>query len=157
MEIDNFDKILLSIAGALALILIRQIVNRRNQLFIDKRNDFKKAATNFRKAFTDVLLYLQDDPAIEDIPDYDIKFVGQILAENYNSTLSRARIVFHDYLGFINRFRINMTWDRYIYIERSNKEKHYGFEFDAYSHMRKDKAKKLALERVNKLLSFAKV
>jgi len=156
-ELQQSDIWLLGIAGSLFTILLGSLIYRTNVSRINRQSDFKKAATDFRKAFTDILLYLQDDPSIEGVDEYEIKFVGQILNENYNSTLSHARIAFQDYLRCINRLRFNRAWDEFMYIERSNKDRYTGFEFDPYSHMRKNEAKKVATKRVQKLLSFAKI
>lgn len=123
----------------------------------DRRKEFNKAANEFRKAFIDVALHLQNDSIMEDEFEKKGIEIGQFLTYAYPKHLS-AYIDFEENLNKCERDRLKLAWEEYIYPQKSEKDrkKAYGFEFDEYSIMEEEKAKKLALSKIEKIISFAK-
>ena len=131
-------------------------LNNRYAILRNRQNEFRQAAKKFRSAFKETLTYLCGDPVFEDDLDNKITHIGQFLRETYPALLS-AKMDFILHFGWLRRFSFNRAWEKYIYPQKKKKDREYGFEFDNYSKMPRAEAKKLALSKIEKILSYAKL
>ena len=136
--------------------LIRQ--SHKNTIEVFKRQEFNKAAAQFRNAFLGETLYLRDNVRI--------KGVGTSTRTNevLNTAIfkhMKALVRFEPFLSVKEREVMYRAWDEYCHPEGTpqDQSKKRDFRFNGYMDIEDSKggeeAKNIALQNINKILEFA--
>lgn len=134
---------------------------RRSTIAILKRQDFNKAATEFRDAFLCEIIYLRYNARLTEC-ERTYTSVHEFLRAGYVFRHLKAFEIFRNYLSVTGRKAIDKVWDEYCHpqgIPEDQDEKR-DFRFNDYmaieEHDGIDKAKEIALQRIEKLRDFAR-
>jgi len=134
--------------------------SNQNAVILIQQQEFNKAATVVRSAFVDVLLFLEFgvtselDPVRDDIKICDF-------LRSFAAGQLKAIIEFKPFLSECERIGIERAWDEYCHPEGipEDKSEKRNFILDGYFHIEEsssgEKAKKIALEKINNILKFA--
>lgn len=125
-----------------------------------KITEFNKAASEFKDAFLPEIIYFKHSTIIKTMSHADT--IREKLGSAYIGRHLKAYELFKGHLSKRGRGCIEKAWDEYCYPEgkptEHNEEMH--FKFIDYQSIEEsqgtDKAKQVALEKLNKLLKFAK-
>uniref|UniRef100_A0A6M3IJ27 Uncharacterized protein n=1 Tax=viral metagenome TaxID=1070528 RepID=A0A6M3IJ27_9ZZZZ len=155
--------IISAIIGALFAGWIAWFITKRNtdrtilaSLALNRIQERRKAAATFRNEFLGLLLVLKDTIELpnEDIPKAFVSYVHCLYPKH-----AAAVIAFAPYLGRDGIERINKAWFDYCFpngIKKGTKdEEKYAHPLDDYGTMPENKARKVALEKIEKLLSIS--
>jgi hypothetical protein len=119
-----------------------------------QRQEFNKAATEFRNAFYAELIFLKHNAIIDECGSSDD--LGEFLKFGHLRSHLRAFEVFKTYLTSKERADIDKAWQKYCH----NPDNPDTLYFEQYStknvgHEREIEIKKIALDRIGKILKFA--
>lgn len=148
------------IAGGFTIIgaLIGAWIGYRNALKVHNIAEFNKAAAQFQNAFLGTILFLKDNVRIKGTGTSNKinEFLGTLIFRHMEA-LTR----FEPFLTVKERKRIRCAWDEYCHpnsIPQDLNEKR-DFRFNDYMSIEEtkgtDKAKKVALEKIYKILKVA--
>jgi hypothetical protein len=125
----------------------------------DRKNIFEKAAERFRAAFTEQLMKLDESNSFEVTTTHN--FIYDLHKSNYE-TVNRAQAEFRQYLNDKELLKFDEAWKDYCCKKNkySDEFKEYDLvphDTDAFPQPRlRDAYRRLALKRIEWLLSFAK-
>jgi hypothetical protein len=127
----------------------------KNAIDLMQRQDFNKAATEFRNAFLPELIFLKHNAKIAGTGSSDD--LSEFLLSGYIRRHLKALEVFKNHLSAQERADIDKAWKQYCY----NKDNPEFLFFEQYftgmgSKSEKEAKKTLVLERIEDLLKFAK-
>ncbi len=145
------DTILGSIIGLLGVI-VGWFVNRLTIGYTIKNQEFYKAAAAFRVAFTDEIRALKSALHPESIED---SFVKSMLT-NALVKHEKAYITFRPYLSKRKQYRLDEAWKDYCCPEGGDIAELPSLFIDYYMETHLDVSIKLALEKIGKIMEFAK-
>ncbi len=118
---------------------------------ISKRQEFNKAASSFRKAFTKEIRLLSS-PYTEG-NEIAIDIIRKAIVRHEN-----AAILFRDYLGSKNIPCFNKAWSKYSEPNKYKVPSEAFIEYDSLGNKEKeDNIRMCIIHRINELLKFAKV
>jgi len=148
------------IAGGFTILgaLIGGWIGYRNALKIHNISEFNKAASQFKNAFLGTILFLGDNIRIKGTGTSNrINEFLRTLIFKHMKALAR----FEPFLNARERKRIRHTWNEYCHpngIPQDPNEKR-NFRFNDYIGIEEsegtDKAKKIALQKIHKILKVA--
>ena len=139
-------------SGWIAWIIAKRSIEQNNlaSLALNRIQDRRKAAADFRLAFLELLLFLKDDIEPEGFTDF-VSFLHRVYPQH-----AAAIIEFTPYLDRIGVERINKAWFNYKFpngIPKGEEGKE-AFPLDDYAHI--SEPIKIALEKIESLLSVCK-
>lgn len=140
------------VSGTLLGVAIGWLLNRWTVTRTVKQQEFYKAAAAFRAAFTDEYRALKGIVRPEDVED---NFVQTTLA-NAAAKHENACILFLPYLSEKRKQQFDQVWRDYLYPEGGNVEELPSPFIDYYRESKLDISIKLALEKLDRLMEFAK-
>lgn len=139
-------------------LLLGFLIGHRLSIGRDKRQEFNKAAAGFRDAFLPEATFLTHDANIGGLGSYNK--LHEILRAGYLRQL-KALEVFKPSLSITQRAAIYHAWDKYCHPEAVPQDPDEKRDFRFYDYMTieesegTNKAKEIALEKINKILEFA--
>lgn len=145
-----------SLTGWLSYYISRKAIETTHQNAIEllHRQEFIRAAINFRSAFFDLLIFCQQPPSGSGAEIHIADFIINAIAEQ-----TKAALLFRAYLKNINRFSFDQAWKEYSGQENWNEfnsefiKSEYSVVF--YDTNAEKKMCHLITSRVDKLFQFA--
>lgn len=137
--------------------LMRQ--SHKNTIGVFKRQEFNKAAAQFRNAFLGEILYLRDNVKINGVGS-SIR-INEFLNTAAISKHMQALVQFEPFLNAKERERMYRAWDEYCHIEGTPQDQNEkrDFRFNDYMNIEyskgREEAKNIALQNINKILEVA--
>jgi hypothetical protein len=123
-------------------------------LALDRIQSRDKAAALFRLEFLDLILVLKGITDLDDMPKAFVSYINKFYHKH-----SAAVITFIPYLDKVRVERINSAWFDYCYPngikEGTKDEQKYAFPLGDYADMPEERAKRIVLEKIEKLLSIS--
>jgi len=139
----------LGLGGAILGVFIGWLLNEQTIDRTVKKQEFAKAAISFRLAFLELLLLLKENIKPKEFTDFPSYLVAM-----YHEHAA-AIITFTACLDKAGIERINKAWFHYKFpngIAKDEEDKK-AFPLEDYAHMPKGKAERVALEKIENLLS----
>lgn len=135
-----------SIVAILASFLAHILSERRDRL-----KEFNQAATEFKSTFIPEIRYLdyRYSPDRRDMPG-----VYTTLSNAFDRH-EIAIIKFRLYLNRCERIGFDRVWDKYKYCNKKDNKPYFMIYSEPNNILKKDKAKKEALEKLESILTFA--
>ncbi len=135
-------------SGWIAWLIAMRNIEQTNlaSLALNRIQERRKAAADFRLAFLELLLFLKEDIKPEGFTDF-VSYLHKLYPGH-----SAAIIKFTPYLNKAGIDRINRAWFDYKFpngIEKNNEDKE-SFPLDDYAHL--SDPQKVATEKIEKLL-----
>jgi hypothetical protein len=135
------------------------LLNHKLSEIKDQRNRFETAGEAFKSAFTEHLMKLDESNSFEVSTTHN--FIHKLLVDTYEE-VNRAQIKFRHHLEHSELIEFNEAWKDYC-----GKENKYSEEFKDYDLVPydtdgfpqpqlRDATRRLALKRIERLLSFTK-
>ena len=149
------DEIIASIVGVSGVLLgvwIGWLLNRLTVNHTIKQQEFYKAASAFRVAFTDEYRALKAVVRTEDIED---AFIQTTLA-NAAPKHEKACILFRPYLTEEKKQKFDQAWQDYVCPEGGDVADEPSHFIGYLNETQPDVSIKLALEKMDRLMEFAK-
>ena len=153
---ETEEKILIAIISGIFTFFIGLYVGRKNLRY----QNFLRASEEFREAFQETILYLDEDS------DFKDSYTSQdFAAVHIEANIAKHKIAykkFLPYLGWIDTFRIKRAWQEYEYPDYKKFSKEWDvkerFEYMAGPDWNKQaEIRKILRKRINNLLKFAKI
>jgi hypothetical protein len=150
------ENILIALIAGIISFFIGLFVGRKNLRY----QNFLRASEEFRSAFQDTIIYLDEDS------DFKDSYTDRDLAGGHIETnIAKHKIAykkFLPYLGWINTIRIKSAWQQYEHPDYKKYPKDWNvkerFEYaEGIDWIKQAEIRKLLRKRINKLLKFAKV
>ena len=156
----------IAIIGAIATVMagfggaiLGAWLTRRSTVAILKRQEFNKAATEFRDAFLCEIIYLRYNARLSEC-ERAYTDLHEFPRAGYLFRHLKAFEIFRNHLSVADRKAIDKAWDEYCHPqgvpEDPNEKK--DFRFNDYMAIAEsggiDKAKEIALQRIDELLEF---
>ena len=145
------DTIIGSVIGLFGVI-IGWVLNRLTVAHTIKKQELYKAAAAFRVAFTDEIRTLRSAVHPETKED---SFVQSLLTEALVKH-ENAYIIFRSYLSHKKQYKFDVVWRSFCCPEGGSIEEQPSLFIDYLIETRLDESIKLALEKIEKLVEFAK-
>jgi hypothetical protein len=123
-----------------------------NTIDIMRRQEFNKAAADFRVAFLPELIYLKHNAMIKD--SASTNDLNVFLSSAYINRHLIAFEIFKSYLSTEDRIGIDEAWKEYCHFDIEGETDAY-FAMYAEDTIDKKNTKVLALARIEKILKFA--
>ena len=144
------------IAGGFTIIgaLLGSWIGYRNALKLHNIVEFNKAATEFRNAFLYELIFLKHNACIPE-GGRTYTTLNEFLFAGYVHRHLKAFEVFRNYLFGEERANIDKAWQDYCHYDIEGETEPY-FAMYAENIWEGKDTKKLALERIEEILKFAK-
>ena len=148
------------LAGPITFHYSKRLIHQSHKNMIEafKRQDFNKAAAQFRNAFLGEILYLR----------YNVRIKGTATSNRVGGFLRpaifkhmEALTRFEPFLSIGERQRMYRAWDEYRHPEGTpqDEDKERDFSFVGYMSIEDTKgteeAKKIALQKIYEILKFA--
>jgi hypothetical protein len=149
---DEIIASIVGVSGALLGVVIGWLLNRSTVNHTIKQQEFYKAASAFRAAFTDEYRALKAVVRTEDIED---AFIQTTLA-NAAAKHEKACVLFRPYLTEKKKQQFDQAWQDYVCPEGGDVADLPSPFIDYYNETRPDVSIKLALEKLDRLMEFAK-
>jgi hypothetical protein len=143
---------IVGISGTLLGVAMGWLLNRWTVNHAVNQQEFYKAAAAFRAAFTDEYRALKTIVRPEDVEN---TFVQSTLA-NAAAKHENACILFRPYLSDKKKQEFDRAWKNYLIPEGGDLAELPSPFIDYYSESRDDAHIRLALDRLDKLMEFAK-
>jgi hypothetical protein len=142
--------------GGLSWLISKHSIKAAHQNAIEllHRQEFIKAAINFRSAFFDLLIFCQQPPSGSGAEPHLVDFIIKSIEEH-----TKAALLFRAYLPSINRFSFDEAWKEYSRQDNWNQftsdpiKTEYGTVF--YDISEETKKCHLVASRIDKLFQFA--
>ena len=149
---DTIISSVVGVSGTLLGVTIGWLLNRWTMNSTVKRQEFYKAAAAFRAAFSDEYIALKAVVRPEDVDD---DFVMNILSKA-KSKHEKACVLFRPYLSEKKIQEFEKAWNDYLVPDGGEIAELPSPFIDYYNESQHEVCIKLALEKLDKLMEFAK-
>lgn len=117
----------------------------------DKRNDFNKAAADFRNSFNETLLLLDPQSFIDKQGEDTYSKLNKNIVQH-----EKAASMFRHFLSKRRQKAFDNAWKEYCYDDHDQNVKFLEKYASNGSVIKNQKAREKAYDRINKLMEFAK-
>jgi hypothetical protein len=149
---DTITASIVGVTGALFGVTIGWLLNRWTVNHTVKQQEFYKAAAAFRAAFVDEYRVLRAVIRPEDVEDAFVQTTLTTAAAKHEN----ACVLFRPYLSKKKKQQFDEAWKDYLVPEGSDMAELPSPFIDYYSESQHDVPIRLALEKLDKVMEFAK-